>query len=72
MEKDTEELIPSPEANILNQLKEWLAQGCSIRATDPSKPFLYPLEDGTWEGGLTISHPSKKPEEILKDSLPEV
>lgn len=39
---------------IANQLKRWLEDGGTVKATDPAN-VLTPLSDGTLHGGMTIT-----------------
>ncbi len=43
------------ERKVLDMIRGRLAEGCTIKATDASKPILQRLPDGTWNGNLYIS-----------------
>lgn len=45
------------ERQALCELRRWLKAGATIRATDPTKPVLELLSDGSVLGGLTINFP---------------
>lgn len=44
-------------AEILSQIRQWLKDGATIRATDPTKPVLEMQPDGTCNGGMTVEYP---------------
>lgn len=39
---------------MLNTIRRWLSEGATISATDISKPVLQLMDDGTFDGNLTI------------------
>jgi hypothetical protein len=45
--------------HIANELKRWLEDGCTVKATDPEN-VLSPLPDGTLYGGMTITGQNDK------------
>lgn len=42
---------------VLDHIRDWLAQGATISATDPEGRVLLPEKDGTWHGGLDVRFP---------------
>lgn len=52
--------INEQDTEILNQIKRWLAEGATIKATDPKEPFLVFQPNGVYIGGLIITYPKKE------------
>ena len=46
---------------MLNRVREWLKQGCTIQAANTGKPILYKLQQGEWYTGLIVTWPEKPP-----------
>jgi len=43
---------------MLNEIRRWLKEGATIKATDPSGKVLEWQKDGAIYGGLTITAPN--------------
>lgn len=57
-------MTPQPEPThaemVLDEIRRLLRDGATIRITDPEKPVLELLPDGSCNGNLTIDYPQTK------------
>lgn len=53
------------ETQILDELRRWLKEGATIRATDPSQPVLEILPDGNCNAGITVDYKDSQREQEL-------
>jgi hypothetical protein len=52
--------IQEAEHLMLENIREWLKQGATIRVADPKKPILDIQENGSIFGNLRIEFPKKR------------
>ena len=48
----------------LDEIRRWLKDGATVKATDINKPILENLDNGTIIGGCTITYPINELDEI--------